>query len=788
MCALASGDRLTPRFSLIRPLGRTGGRVWIVRDDDLDEEVVAKILPHDASEEAVALLLKECRQARRLIHPNIVRVFDFHRGEGCSFITMERVEGEDLTSLRGRSTAEIVEVMIPVADALAYAHGMGVVHRDLKATNVVRDRKGQPQLLDFGIAETLGDREGAVLAGGGSRNNVSPQQLDGQEPRPADDLYAFGALLFDLITGGPLFGMDITDDDIRFSAPEAMRSSYPVPERLRSLVTSLLAKDPDGRPARMTDVVEELTNIRGALEAAPTPRAPDKTTLRVTPPPKVTAVGSIGPREPAAPERPLSRPGRAFWITTAVIAALGLVAVSVFVFLPQWAAANRTGEPSRPLPPRAGPVAATSDAETSGDTTQPPNPEDLRAQAHLEERAEEALDRAMSLQEGLEERDVAVWGGDDWRRGVEFLGAGDRHLSAMEYAEADRNYRQAADRFESLEAMAPGLFRDAIRDGRQALADDDAAGATAAFRLAATIAPNSREAISGLERAEVLDRVVALLDSGAEVEGDGDFRRAEELYREAVTLDSLSFRAQESLARVQARISNDDFARAMSEGLAALENGEYATARAAFKRAAAVQPGSTQVAGALVQVEQREKLDIILGHRDRALAFEASESWHEAVVEYDAVLKIDATIRFAQEGRQRCATLASITDRIDFHLANPGRLSWDEVFDEATVLLEEAKAVSQPAAGLKRRINQLDRLLEVSATPVRVALESDDLTEVTVYRVGRLGKFTRRELVLRPGTYTVVGSRQGYRDVRRKLVVLAGIEPTPLMVRCEEPI
>jgi tetratricopeptide (TPR) repeat protein len=342
--------------------------------------------------------------------------------------------------------------------------------------------------------------------------------------------------------------------------------------------------------------------------------------------------------------------------------------------------------------------------------------------------------------------------------------------------------------FEALEAAAPEVFRDAIEDGREALAVGDATGAEVAFHLATTIAPRSEEARAGLERAKVLDRVVALVEAGAESERDWDLARAEERYREAVSLDPLSRQAQESLARVQARISNDAFARAMSDGLAALEEGDYARARVAFERAASIQPESPQVSEALAQVDQREKLDDILGHRQRALDLEDAEKWHEAAGEYDSALKIDPMIRFAQEGKRRCTTRAILTDRIDYHLAHPGRLSSDRVYEEAQEVLLEAEEVVEPPVGLQHRTQSLDRLLKAAATPVRVWLESDDLTEVTVYHVGRLGTFRRRELVLRPGNYTVVGSREGYRDVRRTLVVIAGAEPAPMTVRCEEPI
>jgi tetratricopeptide (TPR) repeat protein len=787
---LAPGEHLTSRFVLIRRLGGgEGGEVWIVHDRELDEEVVAKILPADAPDESITLLRHEYLQSRRLNHPGIVRVFGFHRGADRVFTTMEMIDGENLTGLRGRAPIEIVQTLLPVAEALDHAHGLGVVHRDLKATNVVRDVKGRPHVLDFGISGSIGDPEGIVLRGGGSRYNVSPQQLDGNDPSPTDDLYAFGTLLYDLIAGGPPFPVDADDDRIRFEEPAPPVSSYPVTERLRALVTALLSKSPEARPASMAAVVAKLSAIGRELEVAPPPTSPGKKEISLTPPPRVGAVRPvpIGPPRPGQPEA--RGRGRWFWITAVAIVSLALVAVGVFVLLPRWAAERRAAAKleSAPVIPDPGnnlesepPIVEREPPETS--------PRTRRDQAYLEERAEEALERVTVLRKSLDDRGADLWGGETWEQGLRFLENGDEQMSAMAFGGADEGYRRAVALFEALEAAAPEVFRDAIEDGREALAVGDATGAEVAFHLATTIAPRSEEARAGLERAKVLDRVVALVEAGAESERDWDLARAEERYREAVSLDPLSRQAQESLARVQARISNDAFARAMSDGLAALEEGDYARARVAFERAASIQPESPQVSEALAQVDQREKLDDILGHRQRALDLEDAEKWHEAAGEYDSALKIDPMIRFAQEGKRRCTTRAILTDRIDYHLAHPGRLSSDRVYEEAQEVLLEAEEVVEPPVGLQHRTQSLDRLLKAAATPVRVWLESDDLTEVTVYHVGRLGTFRRRELVLRPGNYTVVGSREGYRDVRRTLVVIAGAEPAPMTVRCEEPI
>ena len=167
MSELVGGNSLNTRFKLIRPLGKGGmAHVWLVRDLELDEEMVAKILPPNASDELVALLRRECQQARRLVHPNIPRVFDFHRGDsGHHFISMVHVDGEDLGRFRGRAPNEILSLAIPIADALAYSHRMGVVHRDVKVSNVIVDAGQRPQLIDFGIAGLLGEEPGVDRAG-----------------------------------------------------------------------------------------------------------------------------------------------------------------------------------------------------------------------------------------------------------------------------------------------------------------------------------------------------------------------------------------------------------------------------------------------------------------------------------------------------------------------------------------------------------------------------------------------------------------------------------------------
>jgi hypothetical protein len=167
---------------------------------------------------------------------------------------------------------------------------------------------------------------------------------------------------------------------------------------------------------------------------------------------------------------------------------------------------------------------------------------------------------------------------------------------------------------------------------------------------------------------------------------------------------------------------------------------------------------------------------------------EAKEQWRLAGQAYQAVLELDGTIRFAREGRARSVERADLSDRLEFHIKNQQRLSDEKVLESASRVLDTASAVTPAGPKLQQQTASLQQIIAKASTWVPVHLESDELTEVVIYKVGRLGKFEQHALELHPGTYTVVGSRRGYRDVRLQLVVVAEDKPETLVILCEEKI
>ena len=242
----------------------------------------------------------------------------------------------------------------------------------------------------------------------------------------------------------------------------------------------------------------------------------------------------------------------------------------------------------------------------------------------------------------------------------------------------------------------------------------------------------------------------------------------------------------QSTPRQQLSTTERQYIEAMSEGLTALENRQWQASKSAFERASRLRPGTPEVADGLARAKAGQRLESVTNGLGRARELGQNEAWREAEKMYSVVLAIDPESAAALEGRRKADGRAALDERLEFYLANPGRLLTPEVFADATSALDEAVETVPSGPRLESQIARLETLLEQASTPVSVVLESDAMTDVLVFRVGRLGTFTRRELNLRPGAYTVVGSRDGYRDVRLRLVVTPGSPPSPLVVECTE--
>ena len=162
--------------------------------------------------------------------------------------------------------------------------------------------------------------------------------------------------------------------------------------------------------------------------------------------------------------------------------------------------------------------------------------------------------------------------------------------------------------------------------------------------------------------------------------------------------------------------------------------------------------------------------------------------WEQAIDLYRDLLATDASLAFAQAGLERSMLRADLDVKLVNLIGRPTLLFDDRVLADAGALLSDARTVEDAGPRLDKQIADLDRLVVLASTKLTVEIHSDELTNVTLFRVGPLGSFAVTAVEIRPGNYTVVGSRNGYRDVRVTFTVLPGRELAPVEVRCVEPI
>jgi len=300
--------------------------------------------------------------------------------------------------------------------------------------------------------------------------------------------------------------------------------------------------------------------------------------------------------------------------------------------------------------------------------------------------------------------------------------------------------------------------------------------------LPAAAAPASPDASQAAEQAAAVRQRLA---SGERLAAAGNLAAAQSEFQEALRLDPQSQTARAGLQRVTSRIAAEEFRRWMAEGLKALNAGDFTTAQARFLKAKALRPDAPEVAEALAETERGVRTARIEAARQRALTAEQREDWIGALAAYEEALGMEPALQFAQQGKERAAALGALERRIAFFVNQPGLLDSDAQLETAGRLLQEIQAAPPVGSRLRAAADKLGAMVQTAKTPVRVTIESDTLTEVSVYRVGRLGRFGTRELSLRPGTYTVAGSRDGYRDERLELVVKPGPEPIRVTIICK---
>src|SRR6266481_8554586 len=293
---LTAGAKLGP-YEIQSPLGAGGmGEVYRARDPRLGRDVAIKVIPVSfaADTERLRRFEQEARAVAALNHPNILAIYDIGTREGAPFIISELLEGESLHNrLSGVAlpVRKAIEYAVQMGQGLAAAHEKGIVHRDLKPENIFVTRDGRIKILDFGLAKLTqpeGDRvdtishqteAGVVL---GTVGYMSPEQVRGKPADHRSDLFSFGAILYEMLSGRRAFHGETAADTmsaiLKDDPPELSETARDIPPALQRIVNHCLEKNPSQRFQSAGDVafnLESLTETsspsKGGLRAVATP-------------------------------------------------------------------------------------------------------------------------------------------------------------------------------------------------------------------------------------------------------------------------------------------------------------------------------------------------------------------------------------------------------------------------------------------------------------------------------------------------------------------------------------
>lgn len=259
------GTTFNGRFFIEKELGKGGmGAVYKATDQLLGRSVAIKVLKDQTGDEVGKKLRLEAQILARLLHHNVVRLYDFGENQGLYFFVMEEVDGSSFQKRWRQVTIhERVKILIQVAEALDYAHRQGVIHRDVKPANVLMTSTDQAKLSDFGLS-MLSDHTQDTGIIRGTPHYMSPEQAKGKRLDHRTDLYALGVMLYECVTGStPFMGPSLAVIANHVSAvPESPRSrNSEIAKDLETLIMRLLAKEPVERPSTGLEVANELREL-----------------------------------------------------------------------------------------------------------------------------------------------------------------------------------------------------------------------------------------------------------------------------------------------------------------------------------------------------------------------------------------------------------------------------------------------------------------------------------------------------------------------------------------------
>ncbi|MFT4713812.1 MAG: serine/threonine protein kinase [Candidatus Azotimanducaceae bacterium] len=800
------GQNFTDQYSLLHHIdsGASAGssvaapeEQWLAVNTISNERVTIKILldsgaPTEPTQQ-IATLESRLNAVRGLIHPCIARTLGVGVEQSFPYVVTQYEKGlkplnidQTLTKL-SKQIDQLIETMM-------FVHGFGISHGSINPNNLLVLSEGSILITDF-VRLPMALNQSAI-----EYPYASPQALAGQPATISDDIYALGALLYRLLTQRD------------WQLGRTFESDHPIPADLRNYLAAMLAH-------RIEDRATDLSAIR-SLVAAYNDESSSNKNESITPSgfSKVLPASNVENRkdegsqntldskssqdhkfvpivEHATPrERSVMSASAAFFIF-ALIAIIGGI---VFFYLPTLVPVSPTpiSSAAETKKVETAPISRGIDTANSEDKTAsqasseaPLAPMEAALLEKLIIDGQTTATQLLRKQLQLEDLAVYAWAKEEYSTIVDLGLAGDDFYRLKNYQAAMDSYQDAMDKLDLLLAQVDGVQEVYEQKGETALLEGDEATAREAYKTLNAIEPGNPDIEHALVRAENLSKVLAMMKSGEEFEENRALEKALAKYEDAYELDPEWEPAIIAIERTEIGIVQSQFNASMSRAFTAFADRDYEAARTAFSEAGEIIPESSEPADGLLQIEIAIKQFEFSEIQVAASALVEQEEWAQALQAYKNALDQDSTLVFAKKGYQESLKRNNLDLALNRFINSPAVMSKDSELAKAKKLLvKAAREKNHRGPKLKKQINDLSLYVSYARIPVELDIQSDNKTDVTVYRIATLGKINQTRIELIPGSYTIVGTRKGYRDVHENLTLLGGRGIISVDVSCSEKI
>ena len=362
--------------------------------------------------------------------------------------------------------------------------------------------------------------------------------------------------------------------------------------------------------------------------------------------------------------------------------------------------------------------------------------------------------------------------------------AGDKLYYSEQYSEALAQYDEATETLKSLVSSAESKFDSLLKEARQGLTDQQTETAKRSISGALFIKPGSEIAKRIEARIALLPQIIDLSRNAKNDELAGDYKNALDTYEQIKQIDPLTSQINETIATVTEQVRLQQVQELLTSGFKLLESESFELARRAFQRVLDLDSENQTARSGLEQIAVSKDLFTIKEKNSVGKIELSSGKWENARQTYEEILLIDSNIQTAIEGRNLAMSHQRVEDLLTKINAEPFKLSSEKLFLEAQFILREAHDLEFQTGKLVDLIERTSKLLSVYAEPVDVVLLSDNATDILISNVGRIGKFQKKIVSLRPGRYTIRGSQIGCKDIYRTIDVSPEFNSVTLV--CEE--